>query len=81
LQKNPDMHIRIEGHTDNIGSMEYNIDLSQKRAQAVKDYLVGKGIDESRVSTVGFGYERPIAPNDTEEGRSLNRRAEIVPIK
>ncbi|MCF6154614.1 MAG: VWA domain-containing protein [wastewater metagenome] len=81
LQKNPDMHIRIEGHTDNIGSMEYNIDLSQKRAQAVKNYLVGKGIHESRVSTVGFGYKKPIAPNDTEEGRSLNRRAEIVPIK
>lgn len=81
LQKNPDMHIRIEGHTDNIGSMEYNIDLSQKRAQAVKDYLVEKGIDASRVFTVGFGYKRPIAPNDTEEGRALNRRAEIVPIK
>ena len=81
LQKNPNMNIRIEGHTDNIGSMEYNIDLSQKRAQAVKNYLVGKGINESRVSIVGFGYKKPIAPNDTEEGRSLNRRAEIVPIK
>jgi OOP family OmpA-OmpF porin len=81
LQKNPHMNIRIEGHTDNIGSMEYNIDLSQKRAQAVKDYLVEKGIDESRVSIIGFGYKKPIAPNDTEEGRSLNRRAEIVPIK
>jgi len=81
LQKNPNMYIRIEGHTDNIGSMEYNIDLSQKRARAVKNYLVGKGINESRVSIVGFGYKKPIAPNDTEEGRALNRRAEIVPIK
>ncbi|NUO07591.1 MAG: OmpA family protein [Candidatus Brocadia sp.] len=81
LQKNPDMHIRIEGHTDNIGSMEYNIDLSRKRAQAVKDYLVGKGIDGSRISIAGFGFQKPIASNDTEEGRSLNRRAEIVPIK
>lgn len=81
LQKNPDMNIRIEGHTDNIGSMEYNIDLSQKRAQAVKDYLVVKGINESRISIMGFGYKKPIAPNDTEEGRALNRRAEIVPIK
>ena len=81
LQKNPNMYIRIEGHTDNIGSMKYNIDLSQKRAQAVKNYLVGKGINESRVSIVGFGYKKPIAPNDTEEGRALNRRAEIVPIK
>jgi OOP family OmpA-OmpF porin len=81
LQKNPNMYIRIEGHTDNIGSMKYNIDLSQKRAQAVKNYLVGKGINESRVSIVGFGYKKPIASNDTEEGRALNRRAEIVPIK
>lgn len=81
LQKNPDMHIRIEGHTDNIGSMEYNIDLSQKRAQAIKNYLVRGGIHESRISTIGFGYKKPIAPNDTEKGRSLNRRAEIVPIK
>lgn len=81
LQKNPDMHIRIEGHTDNIGSMKYNIDLSQKRAQAVKNYLVEKGINESRASVMGFGYKKPIAPNDTEGGRSLNRRAEIVPVK
>jgi len=81
LQKNPNMNIQIEGHTDNIGSMEYNIDLSQKRAKAVKNYLVGKGIDESRISTAGFGFKKPIAPNDTEEGRSLNRRAEIVPMK
>ncbi|MDO8141992.1 MAG: OmpA family protein, partial [Candidatus Brocadiales bacterium] len=81
LQKNQNMYIRIEGHTDNIGSMEYNIELSEKRAQAVKNYLVGKGIHESRVSIMGFGYKKPIAPNDTEKGRSLNRRAEIVPIK
>jgi OOP family OmpA-OmpF porin len=81
LQKNPAMHIRIEGHTDNIGSMEYNMDLSRKRAQAVKDYLVEKGIDESRISTEGFGFQKPIASNDTEEGRALNRRAEIVPIE
>jgi len=81
LQNNPDMHIRIEGHTDNIGSLKYNIGLSQKRAQAVKNYLIGKGIQESRISTAGYGFKKPIASNDTEEGRSLNRRAEIVPIK
>lgn len=81
LQNNPDMKIRIEGHTDNIGSMDYNIDLSQKRARAVKNYLVGKGIQESRITTAGFGFKHPIAPNDTEAGRALNRRAEIVPIK
>lgn len=81
LQQNPDMHIRIEGHTDNIGSLKYNIGLSQKRAQAVKNYLVEKGIQESRISTEGFGFKKPIASNDTEDGRALNRRAEIVPIK
>ncbi|MFO0795713.1 MAG: OmpA family protein, partial [Candidatus Brocadiaceae bacterium] len=79
LQKNPNMSIRIEGHTDNIASMEYNIELSQKRAQAVKNYLVKRGIEESRIATVGFGFKKPIASNDTEEGRALNRRAEIVP--
>jgi len=81
LQKNPELRIRIEGHTDNIASMDYNIKLSLKRAQAVKNYLVAKGIDESRISTAGFGFKRPIASNDTEAGRALNRRAEIVPIK
>ena len=81
LQQNPNLCVRIEGHTDNIGSLEYNIDLSKKRANAVKDFLVKKGILESRVTTEGFGFKRPIASNDTEEGRSQNRRAEIVPVK
>lgn len=81
LQKNPGLRVRIEGHTDNIASMDYNIKLSQKRAQAVKNYLVARGIAESRITTAGFGFKRPIASNDTEAGRALNRRAEIVPIK
>lgn len=81
LGKNPDMKIRIDGHTDNIGSMGYNMDLSRKRAQAIKNYLVEHGINASRISTEGFAYTKPIATNDTEAGRSLNRRAEIVPIK
>ncbi len=81
LQQNPNLRVRIDGHTDNIGSMGYNIDLSQKRAKAVKDYLVGKGIQESRITTEGFGFKKPIASNTTEEGRAQNRRAEIVPLK
>ncbi|MDR4507564.1 MAG: OmpA family protein [Candidatus Brocadiaceae bacterium] len=81
LNKNPTMKIRIAGHTDNIGSMGYNMDLSQKRAGAVRDYLVKMGISESRLSTIGFGYTKPVATNDTEEGRSLNRRAELLPIE
>ncbi len=81
LKKNPELIIRIEGHTDDIGSMEYNLNLSSKRAQSIKDYLVGNGIDEWRITTIGLGYTQPIASNDTPEGRALNRRAEIVSVK
>lgn len=81
LKKNPGLNIRIEGHTDDIGSMKYNIDLSSKRAKAIKDYLAGKGIDPLRITTAGLGFAQPIADNDTPEGRALNRRAEIIPIK
>ena len=81
LKKNPGLKIRIEGHTDDIGSMKYNIGLSGKRAHAIMDYLVDKGIDSSRITTTGFGYAQPIAGNDTPEGRALNRRAEIIPVK
>jgi OOP family OmpA-OmpF porin len=81
LKKNPGLKVRIEGHTDDIGSMKYNIDLSGKRAQAIKDYLVDKGIDSSRITTTGLGYTQSIADNDTPEGRALNRRAEIIPVK
>jgi OOP family OmpA-OmpF porin len=81
LKKNPELIVRIEGHTDDIGSMEYNLNLSSKRAQSIKDYLVGKGIDEWRITTTGLGYTQPIADNESPEGRALNRRAEIVPVK
>jgi OOP family OmpA-OmpF porin len=81
LKKNLGLKIRIEGHTDNIGSMKYNIDLSGKRARAIKDYLVDKGIDSSRITTTGLGYAQSIADNDTPEGRALNRRAEIIPVR
>lgn len=81
LKNNPGLNIRIEGHTDDVGSKKYNIGLSGKRAQAIKDYLVGKGIDSSRITTKGLGYSQPIAGNDTPKGRALNRRAEIIPVK
>jgi OOP family OmpA-OmpF porin len=81
LKNNPGLNIRIEGHTDDVGSMKYNIGLSGKRAQAIKDYLVDKGIDSSRITTKGLGYSQPIAGNETPEGRALNRRAEIIPVK
>ena len=81
LKNNPGLNIRIEGHTDDVGSAKYNIDLSGKRAKAIKDYLVVKGIEPSRITTKGLGYSQPIADNDTPKGRALNRRAEIIPVR
>ena len=78
LNKNPSMKIQIQGHTDNIGSTEYNMDLSEKRARVVKRYLIDKGIDAARISTMGFGYTQNRASNNTAPGRAQNRRAEIV---
>ena len=73
----PTMKIEISGHTDNRGSDEYNKNLSNLRAKAVFDRLIASGIDISRLTYVGFGEEKPIATNDTEEGRQLNRRTEF----
>ena len=81
LEKNPDLHIVLEGHTCNRGSKKYNQSLSLRRAQAVKVYLVSKGIHVKRLSCKGFGLSRPIASNSTEEGRVKNRRTELKPIK
>jgi len=68
----------VEGHTDNIGSKDYNLSLSEKRADSVKAYLVSQGIDGERVSTQGMGFEFPVANNQTKEGRQQNRRVEII---
>jgi outer membrane protein OmpA-like peptidoglycan-associated protein len=78
LEKHPDRYVLIEGHTDSIGSDEFNLTLSQKRADAVKEALVGKGIRPDRIVTKGYGKQIPIAGNDTESGRQLNRRVEVV---
>jgi len=72
--------IEIAGHTDNKGIPKSNKTLSEKRAQACRDYLIGKGIDGSRIKAVGYGDERPIAPNTTEEGRAQNRRIEAAEL-
>jgi outer membrane protein OmpA-like peptidoglycan-associated protein/tetratricopeptide (TPR) repeat protein len=71
------MKIEISGHTDNIGSSAYNKRLSEARAKAVVDYLIGKGIKSDRLTFVGHGFDLPIATNDTEEGRQMNRRTEF----
>jgi len=75
----PELNVVIEGHTDNIGTAEYNKKLSQKRADAVKQYLVEKaGIDAKRLTAVGYGLTKPVASNATREGRQKNRRVEAV---
>ena len=79
LKKNPDMKILLNGHCDNIGTAEYNMDLSLRRAHAVRDYMVRKGILQKKVDTQGFGFTQPVALNGTETGRSMNRRVEIIP--
>lgn len=71
------MKIEISGHTDNKGSAEYNKKLSENRAKSVQEYLVKKGISPDRMSFAGYGFDRPIAPNDNEGGRQLNRRTEF----
>ena len=70
--------IRIEGHTDNRLSDSYNQSLSERRAQSVVDYLVSKGVSASRLNPVGMGESRPVASNDTREGRAQNRRVDII---
>lgn len=78
LKANPDVSVIIEGHTDNVGGTEYNKTLSKGRADSVKEYLISKGIDPGKIRTEGFGDTKPIAPNDTEEGKTQNRRVEII---
>jgi len=78
LKAHPAATIRVESHTDAIGSPEANLNLSQARAEAIKNELVDRGVDSSRVETAGMGQELPIASNDTAEGRATNRRSEIV---
>ncbi|MGE5527578.1 MAG: OmpA family protein [Patescibacteria group bacterium] len=79
LKSHPNMGLKIVGHTDSIGSNEYNLKLSLARARSVKEYLVKKsGIDPNRIEIAGMGEEQPIADNETEKGRALNRRVEFV---
>jgi len=78
LKRNPKRNVLIEGHTDNIGSQDYNLVLSQNRANSVRKELLDRGVDPSRVVTKGYGKLYPVADNNTETGRRANRRVEIV---
>jgi outer membrane protein OmpA-like peptidoglycan-associated protein len=81
LQKKPGWKIRIEGHTDTVGNAKANLDLSVRRAQAVKQYLVEKqGVAGNRLTTDGLGGEKPVADNKSEDGRAKNRRVELVKL-
>jgi OOP family OmpA-OmpF porin len=78
LNQFPEMKIVIEGHTDSVGTEEYNLGLSQRRAKAVFEFLISQGVAEERMSWEGYGESRPVADNDTEEGRQRNRRVDLV---
>lgn len=81
LKTNPGIHIALEGHTDNVGSEQYNTNLSQSRAQEVHNYLVNSGIAKERMTYKGYGFTQPVSDNDTPEGRALNRRTEFRIIR
>lgn len=81
LKQNPSVQVEISGHTDNVGSDAYNLQLSERRAQSVYNYLVSNGVDRGRLSTKGYGSAQPIADNAIEEGRQKNRRIEFKLIR
>lgn len=81
VKNNPGLRVSLDGHTDSTGPDAYNMGLSKRRANAVKAYLVKKGVAADRLETAGFGESKPVATNDTREGRSLNRRVELRPIQ
>ena len=73
----PNVAVRVQGHTDSIGTEAYNQGLSERRAESVRSHLIGRGVPASRLTAVGYGESQPIASNDTAEGRALNRRVEL----
>ncbi|MDR2038308.1 MAG: OmpA family protein [Bacteroidales bacterium] len=81
MNDNPEVKVRITGHTDNIGKVAYNFELSQNRARSVANFLLGEGVAMNRVTYKGMGASEPVADNSTEEGRAQNRRTELVIVK
>lgn len=81
LKERGDVKVEVAGHTDSRGSDEYNVNLSQRRAEAVRNYLISKGIAADRLTAKGYGESQPVADNATDEGRFKNRRVELVPLE
>ncbi len=81
MKQNPDLKVQIDGHADSTGAPEYNMTLSEKRAEAIKNFMVTRGIDGERLTTKGFGITKPAASNKTKEGRAKNRRVELTPVE
>ena len=81
MKNEPDVRIEIAGHTSSDGNDAYNLQLSQDRANAVAEYIIDRGVKESRIVAKGYGETKPVATNDTEEGRKLNRRVEFKIIE
>jgi outer membrane protein OmpA-like peptidoglycan-associated protein/tetratricopeptide (TPR) repeat protein len=81
LQKNPNINIKINGHTDDVGDNDHNLDLSKRRAKSVYQYLIEQGISDQRIGHEGYGELKPISTNDTPEGRAKNRRTEFEIVK
>jgi OOP family OmpA-OmpF porin len=77
LKKEIAFIITISGHTDNVGNKSYNLKLSENRAKSVANYLISKGIDASRIKSLGMGNSKPIQSNESEDGRKANRRVEF----
>jgi outer membrane protein OmpA-like peptidoglycan-associated protein len=80
MKDNPDWQVRVEGFTDSTGNAASNLKLSEERAESVANWLADHGVDRSRLTTKGYGEDRPVASNDTEAGRRKNRRVELVRV-
>ena len=80
LKRNPGLKVELAGHTDNVGSESYNRKLSADRAEVVRNALIANGIDANRLTAQGYGATKPVASNDSEEHRALNRRTEMIII-
>ena len=81
LKRYPELKVEVAGHTDSSGPSEYNANLSQRRADAVRTYLISKGVDAGNLTAKGYGEDKPIASNATREGRAKNRRVELIQQK